>query len=318
MTTIVKFIAMHRQSSLTSGQSTNKESEKMKRSTLVSSVTACFWLGLAVPLIAAEPPATSTVNHLSPTEENVSGPAPAETCLNDLRSFGSQMQKDGYWLGGEGYGYGYPLGGYGYEYGLGSSPAEDSAGGYVDARPGYEIRMLFASADILARHGQQQPCEDLLATTRDIYKLYVADMNQRGMPMADVRGWRQEQIAAAQPVAGKNTSVRSDELLGVDVRNAQDEALGSVDDLVMSPQTGKIAYLVIARGGIFGIGKKYVPVPWEAFRVTPNVNLLVLYATKAAMDAAPQVNYAEFKTSGQQSQKVDTYWKAFLLNKGNN
>ena len=45
-----------------------------------------------------------------------------------------------------------------------------------------------------------------------------------------------------QPVSTSDTSFRSDELLGTDVRNPQNEALGSVDDLVMSPQTGKIAY----------------------------------------------------------------------------
>ena len=41
--------------------------------------------------------------------------------------------------------------------------------------------------------------------------------------------------------------IRSDELLGDPLRSLQDIALGTVDDLVMSPKTGKIAYLVIGR-----------------------------------------------------------------------
>ena len=124
-------------------------------------------------------------------------------------------------------------------------------------------------------------------------------------------GWRQRQIAAAVPVIGADVSFRSDQLLDTDVVSPGNETLGSVHDLVLSPHTGKIAYLIISRGGLFGIGASYVPVPWGAIKAAPNASLLVLDTTKAAMSAAPQVNDHQFSASGQfdqESQKVDGYW----------
>lgn len=287
-----------------------RRSSRVRRPTLAGCVAACFCLGAAAPL-AAEPAATGTASQPSSGAATVAAAKPAAKCLSDLRAFEIQMGQEGYWLGGSGYGFGYPMGGY---------PVV-AAAAYQDARPGYEVRMLVASANILARHGKQQSCEDVLGTTRTIYKEYVADMHSEGVPTVDMPGWHEQQIAAAQPVASRATSFRSDELLGADVRDPQNEALGSVDDLVLSPKTGKIAYLVIARGGIFGIDEKYVPIPWEDFKIAPNVNLLVLDATKAAMDAAPKVNNDKFAAAGQfdhESQTVDAYWKAQLASKDEN
>jgi hypothetical protein len=120
-----------------SGQNGNKETEQMKRSTLVSSVAACFCLSLAAPLLAAEP---GTVNQPSSSEKNVSAAKPAETCLSDLRAFYTQMEQDGYWLGGS------PWGGYGIDYPMGSVGAV----GYRNARPGYEVQILVAAATFSA------------------------------------------------------------------------------------------------------------------------------------------------------------------------
>ncbi len=227
----------------------------MKRSTLAGSVAACICLSLSVPLLAA------------PTEKKVVAVKPAEKCLSDLRAFDNQMEKEGYWLGGSGDGFGYPMEGYGlYGPPLMDQRVEATGIGYQNARPGYELRTLIASANILARQGQQQACEDVLATTRDIYKVYVADLHSGKMPMADVQGWRQLQIAAAQPVTSTNTSFRSDELVGTEVRSPQNEALGSVEDLVMSPQTGKIAYLVIAEGEFSGLTKNTFQYPGRPSR----------------------------------------------------
>ncbi len=97
------------------------------------------------------------------------------------------------------------------------------------------------------------------------------------------------------------------------MRSPDGVALGSVDDLVLSPDTGKIAYLVIARGGIFGFDQTRIPVPWNDFKATPNASLLVLDTTKTALDAAPKVEKNAFVVSsavGSESQKVDAYWKA--------
>ena len=275
----------------------------MKRSTVAGPAVACVCLCFAGPLAAAELPATDGVTEPSPSETTVSTTKPAETCLNDLSAFDRQMEKDGYWPGRAGNGY--PLDAF--------PPA--SATTYRGARLSYELRTLVASANILAQRGHQQPCEDVLTATRDVYKIYLASMQSGGVQTMASR--EQQQIAAAQPVTANAAAFRSDQLIGAGVRNMKNETLGSVHDLLFSPKSGTIAYVVIGRGGFFGIDEKYVPVPWEDFKVTPNMSLLVLDIGKNVMDDAPQVKEDQLATSGQfdqESQKVDAYWKAHLGN----
>ena len=229
------------------------------------------------------------------------------------------MEKDGYWVAGEGYSLGYPMGaaGFGMYGGMTSESGIQARGAFVgpgdyNGRPGYEVRTLMAAANILARHGQQQPCEDILRATRGLYKTYLSDMQKDGAPPVDMPEWRQRQIAAAVPVTGSTVAFRSDELLGVEVRSPDGVALGSVDDLALNPETGKLGYLVIARGGFFGFDEARIPVPWDDFKAARNATLLVLDTTKSVLDAAPKVEKNSFTISGEtgsESQKVDAYWK---------
>lgn len=204
----------------------------------------CTALILSPPLRAADEP------QAGPTP--ASDAKPAQVCLDHLKAFDAQMEKDGYWLGGSGYGYGYPLGGY--WFGSAGSDAGLAMGAasamlrYANVRPGYEVRVLLGGADILARHGQQQACEDVLVQIRASYDEYKADMQGRDLRVANALGFRTQELSLAKPVAARTTAFRSDDLLESEVRTPDNVALGSVDDIVMGPEGGKIAYLVVARG----------------------------------------------------------------------
>ena len=277
-------------------------SSRTTRRGRIAVLAGCLSLGVGGHLLAA------------PTLEAASRQKVAQQCVTDLQAFHDELQKGGYWLSSSGYGGGYPR--YGYVYGergmmLPIDTFESKA--EVHARPGYEIRTLMASAHIMAQRGQQAACEALLAETRDIYKDYAANLNKTGVAKADMSGWQNQLIAAAQPVTSSTASFRSDQLIGAAVPH--NDSLGSVDDIVLSPLTGKISYLVIGHGGLFGIDEKYVPVPWEDFKMTPGATLLVLDSDKNALDAGPQVRENQFSANGdfaQESRKIDDYWKAHL------
>lgn len=299
------------------------------RPLIATALAACLGAGMAGPLPAA-PLAVADADDASGqaqvlaqagSDENAAGKIAAHQCLGDLRDFDSQMQKYGYWLNGAAYGFGYPMYGYGdgqrAQVAPSAATSTAAATGYWRARPGYEIRTLIASADILAQRGQQPACEALLTAARDIYNGYLADLNQGEAPRVDSPGWRHDQIGSARPVAtgsaGSAGFRSSDQLVGTDVVNPQSESLGSVEDVVLSPQTGRIEYLVINRGGMFGVDPTYVPVPWQDFRSATGSNLLVLDATIRNMDSAPQLMEREFSAHGgfgKQSAEVDDYWKA--------
>jgi len=234
---------------------------------------------------------------------------PAEQCLTDLRALDSVQQKDGYWLDGGGYGYGYPVYGYGYSYG--TRYAESNR--YQRARPGYEVRTMIAAARILGQNGQQVACENVLSAARDAYTAYVAELRNGQIPPASASTWRREQIETAVPVTGANLVYRSDELIGASIVNGRDDSLGSVEDIIMSPQTGKIAYLVVSHGGLWGMDETYTPVPWSDFKSAVTTNLLILPVQKSTLDAAPQFGKDKIGRPGEfatQSQAVDSYWSA--------
>ena len=59
--------------------------------------------------------------------------------------------------------------------------------------------------------------------------------------------------------------VNADNVVGVDVRNTQDENLGEVEAVMLDKMSGKVAYVVLSYGGFLGMGDKLFALPWSIF-----------------------------------------------------
>ncbi len=67
------------------------------------------------------------------------------------------------------------------------------------------------------------------------------------------------------PSAGPGPEIMSAATLARDdVYNLANEKLGRVHDIMLDVPRGRIAYVVLSRGGVLGMGDKLFAIPWSA------------------------------------------------------
>jgi PRC-barrel domain protein len=81
--------------------------------------------------------------------------------------------------------------------------------------------------------------------------------------------------------------VSSDALVGETVVNAQGESLGQVERVMIDATQGRVAYAILGRGGVFGIGVRLHPVPWVCLSLDAKRRRLVLDIDPGRLDEAP-------------------------------
>jgi len=81
--------------------------------------------------------------------------------------------------------------------------------------------------------------------------------------------------------------VSSDALVGETVVNARGESLGQVERVMIDAAQGRVAYAILGRGGVFGIGVRLYPVPWACLRLDGKRRCLVLDIDAGRLDQAP-------------------------------
>ncbi len=76
-------------------------------------------------------------------------------------------------------------------------------------------------------------------------------------------------------------------MIGDKVRNSSGEDLGTIEELMIDVESGRIAYAVLSFGGFLGLGDKLFAIPWQALRLVTDEHRFVLDVDKSVLEHAP-------------------------------
>jgi sporulation protein YlmC with PRC-barrel domain len=79
----------------------------------------------------------------------------------------------------------------------------------------------------------------------------------------------------------------ADTLEGDKVVNPRGEDLGTIEELMIDVQRGRVAYAVMSCGGFLGMGEKLFAIPWSALTLDASRHCFVLDADRERFEKAP-------------------------------
>jgi sporulation protein YlmC with PRC-barrel domain len=129
-----------------------------------------------------------------------------------------------------------------------------------------------------------------------------------GAPQAHVTAPTKE-----QEKLGMTKSIPSKKLVGANVENPNGEKLGTIDDIVIDLDSGKVAYAAVGVGGVLGMGEKLFAVPFSEFKIShdrSNNLVLALDISKDRLEKAPgfdKNHWPDFASHEWRTQ-VDSYY----------
>jgi sporulation protein YlmC with PRC-barrel domain len=98
-------------------------------------------------------------------------------------------------------------------------------------------------------------------------------------------GLRERSLNSQQAIR----AVKASTLTDMPVRNQQGETRGEIEDVMIDPSEGRIAFVILDFGGWFDLGGNLVAAPWEALSLSPGAEALTLNLDKTKLRNAPTV-----------------------------
>lgn len=90
-------------------------------------------------------------------------------------------------------------------------------------------------------------------------------------------------------------------LSGYLVRSRENEDLGCIEEFIVVPDSGRIAYAVLSLTGTPGIGAKLVAVPWCALELHPEERVFRLNVNRESIEQAPAFDEEDWPDFGDEA-----------------
>ncbi|MBV9390543.1 MAG: PRC-barrel domain-containing protein [Verrucomicrobia bacterium] len=76
--------------------------------------------------------------------------------------------------------------------------------------------------------------------------------------------------ASPSPVTPYTGFLLGSKIIGSHINNLQNDDIGTIDDLIVNPDTGRVRFAVLSVGGFLGVGNDKIIVPWQAVGLQKN------------------------------------------------
>jgi hypothetical protein len=109
--------------------------------------------------------------------------------------------------------------------------------------------------------------------------------------------------------------ISSDKVEGTAVYNTSGEHLGSIYNVMINKESGKVAYAVMSFGGILGIGSDYHPLPWDQLTYDRRQGGYIVKLTREQLEGAPAYATSErgIWDDPNYHRGIDAYYDPFVL-----
>ncbi len=106
--------------------------------------------------------------------------------------------------------------------------------------------------------------------------------------------------------------IAADQVNGTAVYDTQGDRLGSVEDLMIDKESGRVAYAVLSFGGFLGIGDKHHPLPWSTLKYDRNLGGFVVGLDRRVLEGGPVYDDAQPAAWNDENwgRRVHDYYKA--------